>query len=390
MIEHTTDEFDETIKTSRKIAVTLRHGFIHIHHLFAAICTTPCLANRYCKTINANKWQAELATMFPADAVLTEEDNIPLTLESQAVLENALYYTEQSRQQHTNSIHLLLGLLSYNNTIKEEVKKTGIIFTDVVEDNFPTIFKKRQPQFIFPSIKPYSKLQQFFMSEKSRERKTNSIQNTASMQYAFEEYERCISSCKIGLSLYPTFEPLKAIIAACHIRKKDFGNAVKVLDALLTKLPEDLHYRISLAHVYSELGDLKKSNIILDELIHGGFADATVLNNKGFVLAKEGKYAEAVPYYEKAIELDASLAYPWDNLGFAKFKLGYKDEAFELIEKSLQLDRGNSYSYMYLGKMYRALKNEPEAIKNLDLALKYGFTKDYGDEVLEMLEEINN
>jgi tetratricopeptide (TPR) repeat protein len=115
--------------------------------------------------------------------------------------------------------------------------------------------------------------------------------------------------------------------------------------------------------------------------------NSTILNNRAFNLYRQGRYAEAIPFYEKAISIDPQFAYPWDNLGFIKYKLGFTEEAFQLIDKALELDRGNSYAYMYKGKIHMEQGNKIQAMENFQLALRYGFTETYGDEVVQLIKQ---
>ena len=43
--------------------------------------------------------------------------------------------------------------------------------------------------------------------------------------------------------------------------------------------------------------------------------NAASINNKGIELSKQGKYEEAMQYYEKALKLDPKLEKVWFNKG---------------------------------------------------------------------------
>jgi len=49
---------------------------------------------------------------------------------------------------------------------------------------------------------------------------------------------------------------------------------------------------------------------------------ATTYYNRGFNKGKLGDYTGALQDYNKAIELDSSMAYAYYNRGFAKYRLG--------------------------------------------------------------------
>lgn len=105
------------------------------------------------------------------------------------------------------------------------------------------------------------------------------------------------------------------------------------------------------------------------------------------------KFEIAVKDYDKIIALfnaeisDENRAYVYNNRGFAKYNLGKFDEALQDIEQSLKLFPENSYAYknralVHLGKGDKALM-----CKDLAQSETLGFTKEYGNEVMELMQK---
>src|SRR5439155_10352436 len=75
---------------------------------------------------------------------------------------------------------------------------------------------------------------------------------------------------------------------------------------------------------------------ILDEVRE----NAAYLDSMGWVLFKQKKYKEALPYLEKAAadEDDGNHLEIWDHLGDCYLALGQKKKAVETWEKALKLE----------------------------------------------------
>jgi Flp pilus assembly protein TadD len=63
--------------------------------------------------------------------------------------------------------------------------------------------------------------------------------------------------------------------------------------------------------------------------------DWRVISARGTVLAKQGKYGEAIPYYEKALALAPNQASLLNNLALAEAMEGHADKAEPLLRRAL-------------------------------------------------------
>lgn len=82
-------------------------------------------------------------------------------------------------------------------------------------------------------------------------------------------------------------------------------------------LPEDLTDIPSLlqgataifGNMIGKLNMYEEAWKVFETLLSPYTGDATLYNNIGFHLYRQGKYNEAIPYYEKAISIDPDFAY---------------------------------------------------------------------------------
>ena len=106
----------------------------------------------------------------------------------------------------------------------------------------------------------------------------------------------------------------------------------------------------------SEGGSSKFENVIEQS--------ATVWNELGLILFKVGSYDDAIDSFHKAIEIEPALGYLYSNLGQVYIAQGRLLEAVPLFEKSIELllnKKDKAVSWNRLGDIYRQLGQFDEA-----------------------------
>lgn len=117
--------------------------------------------------------------------------------------------------------------------------------------------------------------------------------------------------------------------------------------------------------------DREKGRELFKKIIESYPDNPVVLNNYGYLLAKEKRYAEALPLLEKAYYLAIGDPAIEDSLGFVYLKLGKLDKGLTLIERSTRkMDVG-----------------EIEVLEHLVEGYKL-FYKRYGEE--QLIDRIKN
>ncbi|OQP61882.1 hypothetical protein A3860_30930 [Niastella vici] len=376
------------MEKARNLAVQYRHGLIDFAHLFVAILSTDSEARAFCQDFNSEKWKAWLQQHYKADSNLTMDDQVPLTVLAEYIIRHANAIKSTNGEVSVCSIHILLALLCIISEVNEAFSRKGIMFEDVAEQYYRKRVERSLPFIAVLPKGPYPAWRKFFITGKSRKEKVRKLYRQAYLLFMYEQYEDCLSVCEAALSLDLGNLDLRYLQLYSSVNTRDFHPALTFAKTFINDHPNPNEFRITLAYIYDELGQYDQSASMLDEILADNPASPTALNNKGFSLYRQGKFAAAIPFYEKAIEADPSFAYPWDNLGFVKYKLGNMEEGLRLIEKALELDKGNSYVYKYKGIILLEQNNRDEALKNFQLALRYGYTKKYGNEVLELMKNI--
>ena len=86
-------------------------------------------------------------------------------------------------------------------------------------------------------------------------------------------------------------------------------------------------------------------------------------------LVKQGKFADAIPLFEKAAKLDPQNADAYNMLAYSQRRSGQLDAAFENYEKALALDPNHKGAHEYLGEAYLMVGKVDKAEEQLN-ALK--------------------
>lgn len=93
------------------------------------------------------------------------------------------------------------------------------------------------------------------------------------------------------------------------------------------------------------------------------------LNNIGVALADQGRYAEAAPYYRKALAIAPAEAVTWANLGVALQALGRLDEALEAGRAAVAVDPKDAIAWNIIGSIHMQRREWPEALGALGEAV---------------------
>lgn len=206
------------------------------------------------------------------------------------------------------------------------------------------------------------------------------------MLHKFNESNAVLESV---LSNEPNETSAMKQISSNLLRLKLYDSAIvylrKVLD--INSADVDAYYNLGISYSYkNKLDDAKfyieKAMSMDTSITYVGY------NNLGFFLKLEqGKYQEAIDYFNKAIEIKPDFAYAYSNRGYAKLMLGNTKEAFKDIRKGIDLDNLNSFAYKYLALAYFKDGNSKAGCENLKKAEELGYTIMYDDEVEKLQKE---
>jgi len=110
--------------------------------------------------------------------------------------------------------------------------------------------------------------------------------------------------------------------------------------------------------------------LIILTLVSCDFKSSEYYNEEAQKLEKEGKYEEAIPFLDKAIEKDQKNIYALINRGVDKSILGDYKGAIEDYSTIIKIDSDNTLAYLNRGKNKKRLDDFLGAIDDFEKAIK--------------------
>ncbi len=106
--------------------------------------------------------------------------------------------------------------------------------------------------------------------------------------------------------------------------------------------------------------------------LRAGFPDTrpNALNNLGILAAREGRFVEAIPYFQQAIEQNPDYLIALENLGNVYRQQGRMAEARQMLERALAVDPDDPEANYSLGMVFAQLDDAPHAEEYLRHALR--------------------
>ena len=103
---------------------------------------------------------------------------------------------------------------------------------------------------------------------------------------------------------------------------------------------------------------------------HYNLSTALTYNNIGGILTAQGRLAEAVLYFKKAIELRPDFADAHDNLGAILFRQGRLDDAIAQLQTALSIQPEDGEAHRDLARLLLQKGSLPESLAEYEKAVK--------------------
>jgi Tfp pilus assembly protein PilF len=134
---------------------------------------------------------------------------------------------------------------------------------------------------------------------------------------------------------------------------------------------EKSRYIKNLGVSYFEAGKYQEAAGVFEKLLSKDPEDHYAHSELGKVYVAQGRYEEAKRQFQKAIELQPDNPLYYENLGIFLFKLRSYEESKEVLKKGLEVAPTYFRNYRNLGIVYAEKGENKEAIRYLELYLKY-------------------
>ena len=150
---------------------------------------------------------------------------------------------------------------------------------------------------------------------------------------------------------------VERIIAMCNFEQEDYGKAIKGLLNVLTKSPNDAEATYTLAKSYLEIDDYQNAIPYYNKAINLDLTKSAWMFELGFLYYNQNDYKNAVVFFEKA----AQSGYPQsndfnENLGYAYIYSGQFDKGEKVLLAILERKPGNKELMRDMAEAYYSQK----------------------------------
>ncbi|NBR13846.1 MAG: hypothetical protein EBU01_04590 [Crocinitomicaceae bacterium] len=159
-------------------------------------------------------------------------------------------------------------------------------------------------------------------------------------------YKEAIEKLQSGLDIVVNDATLEAEILGqlgeANFALNNLEKGKEFYAKALLKQPKSLFVKNNFAYrLILHNTDLEKAQKLIDEIFAEKNDDARFLNTKGYLLFRQGKYAEALTIFEQSNKLLPKDKIVLDHLGDCEFYLGKKDKAVEYWKEAKTLGSTN-------------------------------------------------
>ena len=167
-------------------------------------------------------------------------------------------------------------------------------------------------------------------------------------------------------------------LASEFLQKENYPKAISYLSRYLENDPKNTNVLFYRAMAKGQLNDNYGAISDYEKIIENNSnypitvaKFATVYNNKAYALVKLKKYKDALPFVNKALEIDEKEWFIWDTRGEIYFNIGKYDDAISDLSKAIKIEKHDN-SYYLRGLAYIKKGNKEKGCKDLSKAGELG------------------
>jgi tetratricopeptide (TPR) repeat protein len=202
-----------------------------------------------------------------------------------------------------------------------------------------------------------------------------------------------LANAKACASADPKNEWYQLLLVECYNANKQYGQAVKVREALVKNFPDNTEFKEDLAIAYSITGQYDKALTIYNELERAYGVNEQITINKVKLLKQSKKLKDIEQELIKLSESNKSESRYYSYLADFYMENGELEKAKKNYDKILSVDPGNPVVNLALHDYYSAQGKTEEAFEHLkkafqnpdlDVVTKTGIVTSFYKRSLEM------
>lgn len=209
------------------------------------------------------------------------------------------------------------------------------------------------------------------------------LETVGQMEFALEDYTMAIKMAENDTMLCGGLSNR----AAAKSKMREFKSAYDDLILAYSIDSTRLEVLTNLGAICDEIG---KGDETLKYLLKAIEVDPDfypAYANIGYKFQEMGNHQMAIKYYDKVLDFNPEEPLGYSNRSFNYYMLGNLKQAMKDIDKSLKIYPSNSYAYRVKALILLKDGKTEKACENLQIAIEYGFTDRFGDEVLYLINK---
>jgi TolB-like protein/Flp pilus assembly protein TadD len=220
------------------------------------------------------------------------------------------------------------------------------------------------------------------------------IANIGSINYSMGRYDEAVKWLRKSVDLQPGFARFYALVGLQYVNLGLAESARHWLERSLEFQPGYIFPDMVLASLFLLEGNSNEARQRIGKILAAHPEEPNALSIAGDAEILAGRYREALPYYEKLVELTSPVGAPGNKLSYILEKIGERSRAEKILAESLAgclaypgLKEPWSPFHFHIAEAYAVQGNLEEALARLEKAVDGG----YGDRWLfvdPLLEKI--
>jgi tetratricopeptide (TPR) repeat protein len=186
------------------------------------------------------------------------------------------------------------------------------------------------------------------------------------------KYSEAIAELKRSISLAPNSDEAYRRLGGAYLQSGQGKEAIEAYQKAVQLNPYFWSNQNSLGNAYTDLGDYPhaleafQQVTALEPEIDAGY------ENVGVVYLQQNKCQESIPYFQKALQIEAYFS-TYSNLGTAYFCLKQYSNSVGMFEKAVQLNPNDTQTMVNLADAYRwdGQKDKGRAVYQQSISLGY-------------------
>ena len=155
----------------------------------------------------------------------------------------------------------------------------------------------------------------------------------------------------------------------CYIQQKKYNEAINDLKQYI-KRKQDNYASYLIGYCYFHIEDIPNATYYFQDAIEKGCNKADLFYHLGVINFNNSNYDEAIKYYTRAIEIDDTHAFSYNDRGSSYRMMEKYDRAINDYKKAIELNPNMDIFRSNLGSVYRINKDYEKALEIYDEILK--------------------